>query len=64
MQRVLLQTLLDVFGYRAFRSNQRGMINATLSGRDVFVIMPTGGGKSLQRLAAHAARTCKAPCGA
>ena len=39
--------LLETFGYRTFRSNQRGIVNATLARRDVFVIMPTGGGKSL-----------------
>jgi len=39
--------LRDVFGYREFRGQQRGIIAAALAGRDTLVLMPTGGGKSL-----------------
>ena len=45
--RELSRTLERVFGHRQFRQNQRAVVNATMSRRDVFVIMPTGGGKSL-----------------
>lgn len=39
--------LREYFGYAAFREGQEQLIDAILSGRDVFGIMPTGGGKSL-----------------
>ncbi len=41
------QSLARVFGYRAFRPNQREIVEAVLARRDAFVVMPTGGGKSL-----------------
>lgn len=43
----LLETLSGVFGYREFRSHQRPIIEHVIGGGSAFVLMPTGGGKSL-----------------
>ena len=43
----LFDTLRKVFGFREFRPNQEQIVRAILEKRDVFAVMPTGGGKSL-----------------
>jgi ATP-dependent DNA helicase RecQ len=40
-------SLQEYFGFNTFKGNQKAIIESLLSGRDTFVIMPTGGGKSL-----------------
>jgi ATP-dependent DNA helicase RecQ len=43
-----LQDLLKkIFGFENFKDNQEPIIRNVLSGKDTFVIMPTGGGKSM-----------------
>src|ERR1700761_5324733 len=41
------QVLRDVFGYPAFRGDQKEIVTHLASGGDSLVLMPTGGGKSL-----------------
>ena len=41
------QILEDIFGYSEFRSGQAEVIDHTINGKDVLVLLPTGGGKSL-----------------
>src|SRR5665647_222224 len=43
----LTEHLQKNFGFNAFKEPQEEIINNLLAGRDTFVIMPTGGGKSL-----------------
>jgi ATP-dependent DNA helicase RecQ len=43
----LFKTLKNTFGYSGFRPLQQEIIQASLEGRDVFALLPTGGGKSL-----------------
>ncbi len=42
-----LQILQQTFGYNKFRGFQEAIITNTLAGNNSFVLMPTGGGKSL-----------------
>ncbi len=41
------KSLKDFFGFDSFKGNQEAVIQAILEGKDSFVIMPTGAGKSL-----------------
>jgi ATP-dependent DNA helicase RecQ len=43
----LYEKLHEYFGFSEFKGTQEDVINSLLAGNDTFVIMPTGGGKSL-----------------
>lgn len=43
----LEQALKHHFGYESFRPGQREVVTAALHNRDLLIVMPTGGGKSL-----------------
>ena len=44
---LIYQKLKEYFGFTSFKGNQEAVILNLLAGRDTFVLMPTGGGKSL-----------------
>ena len=44
---LLHEKLHEYFGFTSFKGNQEAVIRNVLSGKDTFVLMPTGGGKSL-----------------
>ena len=46
-QKTLYEELNKYFGFDTFKGNQKAIIESVLSGKDTFVLMPTGGGKSL-----------------
>ncbi|MCI6523209.1 MAG: DNA helicase RecQ [Parabacteroides sp.] len=43
----LTEELKRHFGFGAFKGEQKAIIESVLAGKDTFVLMPTGGGKSL-----------------
>ena len=43
----LQNVLKKIFGFESFKGNQEPIIRNLLAGNDTFVIMPTGGGKSM-----------------
>ncbi len=43
----LTEPLKRFFGFKTFKGDQEAIIRNVLAGRDTFVLMPTGGGKSL-----------------
>lgn len=47
MQKKPRQILKNIFGYDNFRGSQEEIINHVIAGESCFVMMPTGGGKSL-----------------
>ncbi len=47
MTETIHHTLKTVFGFHQFRAPQQEVIERVVAGEDVFLVMPTGGGKSL-----------------
>ena len=47
MNQRLHEALKEHFGFDTFKGNQEAIMTSLLEGNDVFVLMPTGGGKSL-----------------
>jgi ATP-dependent DNA helicase RecQ len=45
--KTLEEQLKAYFGYNDFRPNQKGIVAACLSGKDVLAVLPTGAGKSI-----------------
>ena len=43
-QKTLYEELKKYFGFDTFKGNQKAIIESVLSGKDTFVLMPTGGG--------------------
>ena len=46
-EKEIFKMLKKFFGFSQFKGNQLDIIKALLAGKDCFVIMPTGGGKSM-----------------
>jgi len=46
-EKEIRKVLKEVFGFERFKDKQEEIIKSVLAGKDTFVIMPTGGGKSL-----------------
>ena len=47
MSETIHHTLKTIFGFHQFRAPQQDVIERVVAGEDVFLVMPTGGGKSL-----------------
>ena len=45
--KTLTEALKKYFGFDTFKGDQEAIIQSVLDGKNTFVLMPTGGGKSL-----------------